>query len=118
MELHFHKSHGKTATVTAAKIRQRFGIMDITENREITSFREKSKNDSGRMNVGFMVLEPKIFDYLQGDRTVFEKVLPWKQYRSPARQIVLPSLAMQSPTALPALSETAPAWRSVLPVNG
>ncbi len=69
----FHKSHGKTATVTAAKIRQRFGIMDITENREITSFREKSKNDSGRMNVGFMVLEPKIFDYLEGDRTVFEK---------------------------------------------
>ena len=50
----------------------RFGILDI-DCSEIKSFREKSKNDVGYFNGGYMVLEPEIFDYIDGDDTVFEK---------------------------------------------
>ena len=69
----FHKSHGKTATITAINIDQRFGVLDIEEDNTIHAFREKRKDDGSSINGGFMVLQPKIFDYIEGDWTVFEK---------------------------------------------
>ena len=69
----FHKSHGKIATMTAVNVTQRFGVLDIKETGVISSFREKKARDNGVINGGFMVLEPKIFDYIDGDSTVFEQ---------------------------------------------
>jgi glucose-1-phosphate cytidylyltransferase len=68
----FHNSHGKIATLTSVEVEQRFGILDLNED-TVQAFREKSKQDNGRINAGYMVLEPKIFDYIKGDTTVFEK---------------------------------------------
>lgn len=68
----FHQSHGKIGTMTAIKPEGRFGVLDINNN-EILAFREKSKDDSGYINAGFMVMEPEIFRYIDGDETVFEK---------------------------------------------
>lgn len=69
----FHKSHGKIATLTAARAGQRFGVLGIGKEQQIDSFREKRRNDGGYINGGFMVLEPKVFDYLEDDSTVFEQ---------------------------------------------
>lgn len=69
----FHESHGKIATMTAINVGQRFGVLDIDENNEINAFREKSDNDGSMINGGFMVLNPEIFEYIEGDSTVFEK---------------------------------------------
>ena len=69
----YHKSHGKIATMTAVSVGQRFGVLSLKEDNTITSFREKSTDDSSKINAGFMVLEPEIFDYIEGDSTVFEK---------------------------------------------
>ena len=69
----FHKTHGKTATLTAISVGQRFGVLDIEDDNTINAFREKDDTDGGMINGGFMVLEPKIFDYLEGDSTIFEK---------------------------------------------
>lgn len=71
--LNFHQSHGKMATLTAVNVEQRFGVLDITEEKKITSFREKSVDDTSRMNAGYMVLEPEIFNYIDGDDTMFER---------------------------------------------
>ena len=72
--VNFHKSHGKIATMTAVHVGQRFGVLDIDhETKEITAFREKSAADGSRINAGYMVLQPEIFDYIDGDTTVFEK---------------------------------------------
>lgn len=68
----YHQSHGKIGTLTAVQPEGRFGVLQI-DNDSIESFREKSKSDTGWINGGFMVLEPKIFDYIDGDTTVFEK---------------------------------------------
>ena len=68
----FHKSHGKIATLTAVIQKQEKGVLDIKENGSVRSFREKQINDGAAINAGFMVLEPEIFDYLEGDSTVFE----------------------------------------------
>lgn len=69
----FHRSHGKIATMTAINVGQRFGVLDIGEDGVISAFREKQNDDGSVVNGGFMVLEPAIFDYIEGDDTVFEK---------------------------------------------
>lgn len=71
--LDYHKSHGKIATITAVSVGQRFGVLMIDDKGTITEFREKEDMDGSRINAGYMVMEPEIFDYIEGDRTVFEK---------------------------------------------
>lgn len=68
----FHKRHGKIATLTAAAVGQRFGVLEI-ENSSILAFREKNMDDGARVNAGYMVLEPRIFDFIDGDQIIFEK---------------------------------------------
>ena len=68
----FHKSHGKIATLTAVKMAQEKGVLDIDDN-VVKAFREKNANDGAPINAGYMVLEPKIFDLLDGDSCVFER---------------------------------------------
>lgn len=69
----FHKQHGKTATLTAVMLEQEKGVLDIGGDNAVHSFREKSMADYAPINAGYMVLSPKIFDYIAGDDTVFEK---------------------------------------------
>lgn len=71
--LKFHQSHGKTATITVASVAQRFGILDIAADRSVVSFREKSVDDGAKINAGYMVFEPRIFDYIKDDKNVLEK---------------------------------------------
>ncbi len=61
--LRFHRSHGKTATLTVTSVAQRFSVLDIASDQKITSFREKSVDDRAKVNAGYMVLEPRIFEY-------------------------------------------------------
>lgn len=70
----FHKSHGKLATITAVVQKQEKGVLDISEVGFVRSFREKQQTDGTPINAGYMVLEPQIFDYLEDDKSVFEKV--------------------------------------------
>lgn len=69
----FHKAHGKAATITAIQPEGRFGALDIDAADHVTNFIEKPKGDGSWINGGFMVLEPEVFDYLEGDETVFEQ---------------------------------------------
>ncbi|MDE3276656.1 MAG: glucose-1-phosphate cytidylyltransferase [Verrucomicrobiota bacterium] len=69
----FHRSHGKVATLTAVRLEQSKGVLDIDENNSVRAFREKSARDSAPINAGYMVLEPAVFDYLRDDATVFER---------------------------------------------
>lgn len=75
----FHESHKKIATLTAVLQSQDKGTLDIDENNSVKAFREKSAADSTLINAGYMVLEPEIFDYLEDDKTIFE--------RSPLEQV-------------------------------
>ncbi|MDR0822285.1 MAG: glucose-1-phosphate cytidylyltransferase [Endomicrobium sp.] len=71
--LEFHNKHKKFITLTAVLQPGRFGILNIDENSDILSFTEKGQDDGGWINGGFMVCEPKIFDYIEGDLTYFER---------------------------------------------
>ncbi|MBE6556530.1 MAG: glucose-1-phosphate cytidylyltransferase [Ruminococcaceae bacterium] len=69
----FHREHGKLATITVVNAGQRFGIIDMDDDQKVTSFREKRDVDGHPINGGYMVLDPKVFDLIEGDSTVFEK---------------------------------------------
>ena len=71
--LAFHQSHGKLATLTAVKMKQGKGILDIGGDNAVKSFREKNLADGAPINAGYMVLQPEIFDLIEGDDTVFER---------------------------------------------
>lgn len=71
--IEFHRSHGKLATLTAVLQDQSKGVLNIGGDNAVHSFREKSKLDSAPINAGYMVLEPKVFDYLTGDDCIFEQ---------------------------------------------
>lgn len=69
----YHKNNGKIATLTAVIQDQSKGVLNIGGDNAVKSFREKQVTDGVPINAGYMVLQPEIFDYIDGDETVFEK---------------------------------------------
>ncbi len=70
--LNFHKSHGKLATLTAVRPSARFGHLNL-DGDMIIEFSEKPQTSEGWINGAFFVLEPGVFDYIDGDTTMWEK---------------------------------------------
>ncbi|MCS6774449.1 MAG: glucose-1-phosphate cytidylyltransferase [Anaerolineae bacterium] len=68
----FHHSHGKLATVTAARPPARFGDLKI-EGDQVTRFAEKPQAGGGWINAGFFVLHPRVLDFIEGDETIWER---------------------------------------------
>jgi glucose-1-phosphate cytidylyltransferase len=71
--LAYHRKHKKLATLTAVNAEPRFGVLDIDDQDGIMDFREKSRDDGGKINAGYMVLEPEVFNLIDGDETIFER---------------------------------------------
>jgi len=69
--LSFHRAHGKIATVTAVRPPARFGGLTV-DGDFVAKFEEKPQVGEGWINGGYMVCEPGIFDYLDGDRSSLE----------------------------------------------
>ena len=67
----FHKAQNVKATLTATLPPGRFGALDLSGNK-VNSFMEKPQGDGAMINGGFFVLSPKVFDYITGDKTVWE----------------------------------------------
>jgi glucose-1-phosphate cytidylyltransferase len=79
--IQFHRQQASLATVTAVAQPGRFGALDISPDQpRVKGFREKSGSDGHLINGGFFVLEPGVFDLIEGDDTVWEQ--------EPMRQLV------------------------------
>ncbi len=70
--LTFHRSHGKLATMTAVRPPARYGHLEF-ENQRVARFTEKPQTSEGWINGAFFVLEPGVFEYIQGDETQWER---------------------------------------------
>ena len=70
--LAFHKSHGAHATVTATRPTARFGALSL-DGDKVEAFVEKPVAEAGWINGGFFVLSPAVFDYIEGDETLWEQ---------------------------------------------
>lgn len=71
--LSFHKKNKKLATVTAVQPSGRFGDLHLDDQNSVIKFKEKPKGNGNWINGGFFVLEPEIFDYIEGDNSVWEQ---------------------------------------------
>ena len=69
----FHKEKRSLATLTAIHPPERFGVLNLSGD-YVTEFHEKHAGESSWINGGFFVFEPEIFDYLQDDSTVLERI--------------------------------------------
>jgi glucose-1-phosphate cytidylyltransferase len=70
--LEFHRSHGKSATVTAVQPPGRFGALEM-EGAAIRTFQEKPAGEGGWINGGFFVLSPAVIERIDGDDTIWER---------------------------------------------
>jgi glucose-1-phosphate cytidylyltransferase len=70
--LAFHKSHGKSVTVTAVQPSARFGGLGITGT-TVNAFMEKPEGEGGWINGGFFVLSPKVIDEILDEQSMFEQ---------------------------------------------
>jgi glucose-1-phosphate cytidylyltransferase len=68
----FHKNHGNEATLTATLPPGRFGALKL-DSEKVVSFTEKPEGDGGMVNGGFFVLNPTVFERIEGDKTVWEE---------------------------------------------
>jgi len=71
--LAFHRTHGRIGTMSMYNFGQNKGVVEVGHEGMISAFREKSDTDGDLINIGFMVFEPQIFDYIEGDETVLEQ---------------------------------------------
>lgn len=69
--IQFHNKHNRKVTITAVQPPGRFGVLNIAGD-DVSSFVEKPHGDNSWINGGYFVLSPKVFDYLEGDNTVWE----------------------------------------------
>lgn len=69
----YHREHGKIGTLSVYNFGQNKGVLDVAPDGNVNAFREKSNLDGDLINIGFMIFEPQIFDFIDGDATVFEK---------------------------------------------
>jgi len=69
--LAFHRSHGKLATMTAVRPAARYGHLEF-DGDKVVQFTEKPQTSEGWINGAFFVLEPQIFDYIDGDNVMWE----------------------------------------------
>lgn len=71
-EIEFHKENKNCATMAAVQPPGRWGLLNL-DGYKVTSFEEKTQGDGGWINGGFFVLEPEVFDLIEGDTTIFER---------------------------------------------
>ena len=70
--LKYHQEHGKIGTLSVYNFGQNKGVLDIATDGNVNAIREKSDLDGNLINIGFMVFEPEIFNFIEGDETIFE----------------------------------------------
>ena len=72
-----HKKSGKLATITVYSYSQSKGVVDVDQYGTVKNFREKSKRDNDLINIGFMVIDPRVLTQIKGNECVFERdILP------------------------------------------
>lgn len=71
--VNYHKAHQKKGTITIYNFGQNKGVLEIGENGVVEAFREKSNIDGDVINIGYMIMNPIVFDYIKDDSTIWEQ---------------------------------------------
>ena len=69
----FHRAHGKILTISTTQPEGRFGAISIEQDGSVTSFQEKARRSQSYVNIGFMVADRRLFDYLGDGSEMLER---------------------------------------------
>lgn len=95
--LEFHKKSGKIVTITATQPEGRFGTLKFAENINLVDgFKEKARKDQAWVNMGFMVMNPDIFEYL-GDGNSMLETIPFENLASTHKLAAYKHMGFWSP---------------------
>ncbi|EDZ64780.1 glucose-1-phosphate cytidylyltransferase [beta proteobacterium KB13] len=70
--INHHNKSKAIVTLTAVHPPARFGSLEL-DGGNVSGFKEKPKGDGARINGGFFVMSPEVFNYFKNDNTVLEK---------------------------------------------
>ena len=111
-----HRQSGKYATVTAIQPPGRYGALNL-QGEMVKSFQEKPAGDGSWINGGFFVLEPEVFNYIQGDQTSWESE-PLQKLASQAQLLAFQHIGfwlamdtLRDKNQLEELWKTRPPWK-------
>lgn len=76
--LQFHKEQKKVVTISTTQPEGRFGALQLDDNNQVLGFKEKAREDQAWINIGFMVMEPTIYEYL-GDGSMMLEQAPFER---------------------------------------
>ena len=82
--IEFHRQSEALVTLTATQPTGKFGALRISDNSLVESFQEKPAGDGRWVNGGFLVLSPKVGEYIKDDSTIWERE-PLEQLASEGR---------------------------------
>lgn len=69
----FHKKEGKVLTISTTRPEGRFGALKLNDKKNmVEGFKEKAREDQSWVNIGFMVMQPEIFQYLGDGSSMLE----------------------------------------------
>jgi glucose-1-phosphate cytidylyltransferase len=74
----FHKSHGKTITLTGMRPPGRFGELEL-DGAKVIGFNEKPQATGGLISGGYFVCNKNIFDFMEGDKSLVFEQEPMKR---------------------------------------
>lgn len=95
--LQFHREQKKTVTISTTQPMGRFGTLGLDEKtNQVTGFREKAREDQSWVNIGFMVMEPSVYDYL-GDGSMMLETLPFEQLAGDGQMAAYRHMGFWSP---------------------
>lgn len=95
--LQFHKEQGKVVTISTTQPEGRFGALQLDESRnEVLGFKEKAREDQSWVNIGFMVMEPSVYEYL-GDGSTMLETMPFERLAADGQMAAYKHMGFWSP---------------------
>ena len=72
--LEFHREQKKSVTISTTQPEGRFGALQLdAAGNQVLGFQEKARSDQAWVNIGFMVMEPSVYEYLGDGSTMLER---------------------------------------------
>ena len=71
--VNYHYANPEPVTMSTYKYAQNKGILEVSSEGKVDVFREKSESDSELINIGYMIMNDEVFDYIESLNDSLEK---------------------------------------------
>lgn len=95
--IQFHKEQNRMVTISTTQPEGRFGALQLEEGtNRVLGFQEKAREDQAWVNIGFMVMEPTVYEYLGDGSTMLERA-PFERLAAEGQMAAYKHMGFWSP---------------------